>query len=289
MTAPDGNYIFPGRTATAEELRECIRSFCDYSLYSAERELAEGKITLKGGHRAGFTGTAVVKNGSVTMINDISSINLRIASEYKGIAERLVRLTTAGNDMRGLIILGPPLSAKTTMLRDYARILSGFARTSVIDETGEIAAVYRGVPQNDVGMNCDVLDMYPKRTGIISAVRLMSPEYIICDEIGIEYKELAECAGKGIKLVISAHCGSMAEAADNPAVCSLVNAGAVNYAALLSGGEKIGRIKGLWRVKKSEDIGCCGSCNDLYAGGSRVFIGAETAVRTVKACNYADK
>lgn len=274
VETPDERHILRDTIASSDELRACIKYFCDYSLYSAEREIADGRITLKGGHRAGFTGTAVIKCGTVTAIKDISSINLRIAAEHKGIAEKLMSLTAFERDMKGLLLLGAPMSAKTTMLRDYARLLSAFARTSVIDENGEIAAVYKGVAQNDIGLNCDVLDMFPKTEGIMRAVRLLSPEYLICDEVGAEYEQLADCAGKGVKLILSAHCGSMEEAADNRAVRALIDAGAVNYCALLGCGAEIGKVKGLWRVSKSEDIGGCGSGSDLYGCRSRVLVGA---------------
>lgn len=282
-------YVCKRVTVLPDELRECIKYFCDNSIYSAERELAEGRITLRGGHRAGFVGTAVIKGGEITAIKDISSIDLRIASERKGIAEKLMSLTAFERDLSGLLLLGPPMSAKTTMLRDYARLISGFARTCVVDENGELAAVYRGLPQNDVGLNCDILDMFPKEEGIMRAVRYMSPEYIVCDEIASEYKRLAECAGKGVKLVLTAHCGSMAEASRNVAVRTLVDAGAVNYIALLGSGGEIGKVKGLWRVNKVEDIGGCGSGGDLYGGRSRVFIGAEASVLTVKGAAVAHR
>ena len=274
VETPDERHICRDTLASPDELRACIKYFCDYSLYSAEREIADGRITLKGGHRAGFTGTAVIKGSEVTAIKDISSINLRIAAEHKGIAEKLMSLTVFERDMKGLLLLGAPMSAKTTMLRDYARLLSAFAKTSVIDENGEIAAVYKGVPQNDIGLNCDVLDMFTKTEGILRAIRLLSPEYIVCDEVGAEYKTLADCAGKGVKLILSVHCGSMEEAAENRAVCALIDAGAVNYCALLGSGAEIGKVKGLWRVNRSEDIGGCGSGSDMYGCRSRVLVGA---------------
>ncbi|MBQ3843125.1 MAG: hypothetical protein II820_10595 [Ruminiclostridium sp.] len=281
VETPSRRHTCTGTSVTADNISACVKHFCGYSLYSAERELSEGRITLRGGHRAGLVGTAVTHGDRVTAMKDISSVNLRIAAEHKGIAEKLVSLAALESGMKGLVLLGPPLSAKTTMLRDCARIISSFAKTVIIDETGEIAAMYRGVPQNDIGVNCDVLDMFPKKEGIMRAVRLMSPEYLICDEVMSEYEELAECAGRGVKLILSVHCGSMAEAAQNSAVRALTDSGAVNYAALLSGGGDIGRVKGLWRVNGSEDIGSCGSGNDLYRGRSRVLVGAQTAVQNV--------
>lgn len=274
VETPGERHICAGVKASPVDLNKCIGYFCDYSLYSCERELSEGWITLRGGHRAGFTGTAVIRDGKVATIKDISSIDLRIASERKGTAEKLLSLTAPEPDLRGLLLLGAPMSGKTTVLRDYVRLLASFARVAVIDERGEIAAVHNGVPQNDIGLNCDVLDLFPKEEGIMQAMRSLSPEYIVCDEVGAEYERLAECAGRGVKLILTAHCGSMREAADNRAVRYLTDCGAVNYAALLMSGRDIGRIAGLWRVGKSENIGSCGSGGDLYRCRSRVLGGA---------------
>lgn len=278
VETPRERHICAGIKATLSDINKCIGYFCDYSLYSCEKELAEGWITLKGGHRAGFTGTAVIRGGKVTAIRDISSIDLRIASEHKGCAEKIMSLTAFETGFRGLLILGAPLSGKTTVLRDYARLLGSFARTAIIDERGEIAAVYNGVPQNDIGVNTDVLNLFPKEEGIMQAVRSLAPEYLVCDEVGGEYERLGECAGKGVKLVLSAHCGSMEEAADNTAVKYLIGCGAVNYAVLLMKGAQTGKTAGLWRINGIEDIGGCGRGNDLYRGRSRVLGGTETPV-----------
>ena len=289
VETPRERHICAGVKADLADIGKCISYFCDYSLYSCEKELSEGWITLKGGHRAGFTGTAVTRGGSVTTIRDISSINLRIAAEHRGIAEKLMSLTAFEKGFRGLLILGAPLSGKTTMLRDYARLLGSFARTAIVDERGEIAAVYNGIPQNDIGVNTDVLDHFPKEEGIMQAVRSLSPEYLVCDEAGGEYERLGECSGKGVKLILSAHCGSMEEASDNRTVRYLADCGAVNYAALLMNGSNTGEISGLWRINGIEDIGGCSRGNDLYRGRSRVLGGAETPVYAASGAVGADR
>ena len=287
VETPSERYLCRDTLVSCEDIHKCVKFFCDYSLYSRERELAEGRITLKGGHRAGFTGTALMRAGEITALRDISSVNLRIAAEHKGIAEKLMSLTVFERDLRGLLLLGAPLSAKTTMLRDLARLISAFARTSIIDENGEIAAMYNGVPQHDIGLNCDVLDMFPKAEGIMRAVKLMSPEYLICDEVGGEYRTLAEQAGKGVKMILTAHCGDMREAACNTAVRTLVSSGAVNRIALLGSGTEIGKVKGLWRVSNAEDIGGCGNGSDLYRCGSRILNASEKKVRTAPISSVA--
>ena len=54
----------------------------------------------------------------------------------------------------------------------------------VVDERGEIAAMYMGVPQNDVGIRTDVIENISKAKGMRMLIRSMAPEVIACDEIG---------------------------------------------------------------------------------------------------------
>ena len=223
------------RKATPEEIAECIKSFCHYSLHSYERELREGFITLKGGHRAGFCGSAVLHDDRIDTIKNISSINIRIAREITGTAEPLEQ-TVFSENFRGLLIAGRPMSGKTTVLRDLCRIIGNKYKLAVIDTRSEIAATYSGQPQNDIGVYTDVLNGYPRSEGIEIAVRTLSPEYIACDEITGETNFTDICLNSGVKLIFTAHCGSMAQAQNIP----LVKSGAISHIAFLGG--KLGQI-----------------------------------------------
>ena len=44
--------------------------------------------------------------------------------------------------------------------------------------------MYRGIPQNDVGIRTDVIENISKPEGIKILIRSMAPEIIACDEIG---------------------------------------------------------------------------------------------------------
>lgn len=272
VETPEERFICSNTKADIEGIYECIKHFCDYSLYSFENEIAEGYITLKGGHRAGFSGTAVIRNGKVHTIKDISSLNIRISCQHWGCAEKLFSLTAFMQDFRGLLIFGPPLSAKTTVLRDYCRLVSAFKKTVLIDDRGEISASFRGVPQNDIGLNCDVLSGFPKKEGILRAVKTLSPDFIFCDEVTGEYNELLECSGLGIKPVITMHCGSVSELRINTGASKLIASSVVNYICYLEKGRRIGKIGGLWRVDDAEAFDCLNDSNNIYISRSNSLL-----------------
>lgn len=232
------NQLYTNFVAEAEDLAQCFKYLCGHSVHSHEEEIKEGYISLKGGHRAGICGTAVIQNGEIINLRNISSINLRIAKEYKGSADKLME-TVFANGLCSVLIIGPPASGKTTILRDLARQLSFYKNTykkiAVIDERGEIAAVNGGVPGCDVGKTTDVFTAYPKAEGITMAVRTMSPEFIICDEVGTkdECEALLGCMGAGVKIAATIHAGSFNELAARPQGQMLLNQGIFDKAVVL--------------------------------------------------------
>ena len=78
------------------------------------------------------------------------------------------------------------------MLRDIVRSIStgikeiNFTGINVglVDERGEIAALYKGIPQKDIGIRTDILENIPKSIGIKMLIRSMSPQIVVADEIG---------------------------------------------------------------------------------------------------------
>ncbi len=190
--------------ADRQTIENVVHTICDYSVYSRQNEISEGFVTLRGGHRAGICGTAVLSSGTVSNIRDISSVNLRIAREVRGCADGFL---LRNPDLRGgVLICGAPNSGKTTFIRDLARQLSYSYKISLLDARGELAACVGGEPQNDVGL-CDVYCGYPKSVAMLQAVRSMSPDIIICDEIGSakELEALEECRRCGVSVVATAH------------------------------------------------------------------------------------
>lgn len=193
---------------SAEEIADCFAEICRYSVYSYEEEIARGFITLDGGHRVGICGTAVTKNGKITSLKDISGLNIRIAHQVRGCADELYERVFS-NGLHSLLLAGKPLSGKTTVLRDLARRLGERHRVVLIDSRGELSASVRGTPSFDIGLNTDALCGCEKSEGIMLCIRSLSPEIIICDEIGNDEAAVEQAMFCGVKMIASAHADSM--------------------------------------------------------------------------------
>ena len=198
---------------SAGEIEEFFAEICRYSVHSFQEDIARGFVTLDGGHRVGICGTAVKENGRIVFIKDISGLNIRIAHQIKGCSDgifnRFFSLEAGG--LCSLLIAGKPLSGKTTILRDLARRLGERHRVTVIDSRNEISASVRGMPSLDVGLNTDVLCGCGKSEGIMLALRSLSPEVIICDEIAHDEAAVEQALFCGVKIIASAHSASLKE------------------------------------------------------------------------------
>lgn len=208
---------------TQVQMRECISYLTGYSPYILEEEMRQGFLTIEGGHRIGISGHASYHNGNQGMVTDcvsaIGAINIRVAHEKKGCAANLIPWMRKGEGWYHTILFSEPGAGKTTCLRDCIRILSsgeGLHRgykVGVIDERSEIAACHMGVPQNDLGPRCDVLDNCPKSIGMRMMLRSMSPEFLAVDELGSreDFDVMQEAAQSGVYVIGTMHAGNILE------------------------------------------------------------------------------
>ncbi len=232
-----------------KDLQEIVFYLSRRSLHTYQDMIAKGFIPLRGGCKAGVVGRAVMKNGSVYSVSSFNSVNIRVSRAFYGCSRDLIE--KVGEDCASFLIIGAPLSGKTTVLRDLCRFYSGKERlnpykTAVIDERDEIASRSFGYGI-DVGVHTDVLTLYPKAIGTEIAVRTLSPDIIILDEIGSddEARAMLSAVNTGVNFIATAHGASMEEVLRRPNIKRLVNAGAFKKAVVLYGKEKPCKVKEL--------------------------------------------
>ncbi|NBJ70185.1 MULTISPECIES: stage III sporulation protein AA [Clostridia] len=202
-----------------------IQQLSDYSLYRMEEELREGYMTIEGGHRVGLSGKVNTLHGSVKAIQYITFLNIRIAKQKVGTANKVISYLYQQGYVNTLII-GAPQTGKTTLIRDIARMISSgwkhipSNKVGIIDERSEIAASIKGIPQHDVGARTDVMDACPKAEGMMMMIRSMSPEVLIVDEIGgqKDVDALMEALHAGVAVVCTVHGHSLEELKRRPGV-----------------------------------------------------------------------
>ncbi|NLN14967.1 MAG: stage III sporulation protein AA [Tissierellia bacterium] len=197
-----------------EDINNSFQLITNHSVYAFSEDIRKGYITIRGGHRVGIGGKVVYNKEGIEFINTISSLNIRIARQKKGVSNHLLPyLIDKVMNPYNTLIISPPQCGKTTLLRDIVRNLSNGKSTvrgfkiSLIDERSELAGVYNGIPQLDVGIRTDVLDGCLKADGIMMVIRAMSPDIIAVDEIGgaEDIRAIYEALRAGIKLIATIH------------------------------------------------------------------------------------
>ena len=216
------------------EILQIVERLCENSIYAYKNQICEGFITIKGGHRVGLTGSCVIENGKITNIKYISSLNIRIAREVKNCSTRILReiIDIENKTIYNSIIVAPPGRGKTTILRDIIRRLSdGIEEINfrgktcgVVDERGEIAAMYKGTPQKDVGIRTDIIENVSKNKGIHMLIRTMAPEIIACDEIGSkeDVEAIHYALYSGVKGIFTMHGKNVEDIKNNKQIYELI-------------------------------------------------------------------
>lgn len=231
-----------GIKVARDDIRRTFDSLCQYSIHSHASQISNCFITVPSGHRAGICGTAVYGTGRIETVRDISGINFRIARQVTGCADKIMKDIMKSRP-RSILLCGEPACGKTTVLRDLCRQLGNKYNVSLIDERCEIAAVSRSSAKNDVGINTDIFSGFSKCEGINSALRVMSPRIIVCDEIGTkEDTDAVESAfGCGVCIAATVHGGSPDDIFRRKNIRRLIEMGVFEYMAFIREGnvEKI--------------------------------------------------
>ena len=223
--------VYSDAIHTKEELDNTFRRICASSSYTHRNEIRSGYVTLPGGHRVGILGSAVLSDsGRLEGMRDIYGLVFRIARDIPLSVPSLSEAMFRGGRIRNLLIAGPPCSGKTTVLRSLCKALAQRCQVSVVDEREELFPGNRILP-----VGCDVLRGYPKAVGILQALRTLSPQVVICDEIGTsdEIRAMADGLRSGVSFVVSAHAFDEYDLLLRPPVRRLIFGGGVDLVAFL--------------------------------------------------------
>lgn len=170
---------------------DIVRIACNNSIYAYEQMLANGYFTLADGTRFGVAG----KYTSSGVFQEYTSICIRVPHCVSCATAQVMSALYDGSTL----IVGLPGVGKTTLLRDIAKQLSAKFNVVVVDERGELDV-------ENVLSNCDVLKWTSKLAGFEMAIRCLSPDYIICDELGFDDQSwLAKALSAGVKVVATLH------------------------------------------------------------------------------------
>ena len=234
---------------TVRDLELTVEIATRASAYAALERVRQGFFTVKGGHRIGLCGSVWTDNGQVKNLRRLSSLDLRIAHAIPGCGEGVLEALTPGGKFSGALIIAPPGGGKTTLLRDLCRLLSDGnhtppLRVGLADERGEVAALWEGVPQFDVGAHTDVLEGCPKAQGLLMLLRGMNPQVLACDEVSdpADIHALETCANCGVALLATAHAASVEDLKQKPFYRALLSTGVFPQAVVLDR-QNMGRFR----------------------------------------------
>lgn len=208
-----------------QDIKHTVNCLCDGSVYRYGDTLKKGYIVTPDGIRAGICGQAIYENGSLSVVDNYTCINLRIPRRVQGCAAPIMRHISL-DGLKSMLIFSPSGVGKTTLIREMAIQLSRKYRVAVVDEKGEILP---SCFASSCGM-CDILSGYSKHEGMELAVRMMSPQVIICDEIGMadDIPAILSVQNSGVPLIATVHCDSKPALFLKPNIKRLCECGVFN-------------------------------------------------------------
>lgn len=219
-----GRTVALGITLRGEELQEILFRMCRGSLYAHAESLRQGYVTLEGGIRVGISGRAAVEDGRIIGIRDPDGLTVRIPHAVRFDVTPPIDRLFSGGQVASLLVYAPPGVGKTTLLREIARHAAKppHRRQTVLVDTRE--ELRMGL--DDTELCLCTLTGYPREIGIEIAVRTLSAELIVCDEIGsdADARAILHAANCGVPIVASAHAASVEELLRRPAIRSLHDA-----------------------------------------------------------------
>ena len=236
------NYI-----VQTKDILETLEKITENSIYTYEKQIANGFITLPGGHRVGITGNAVIENEKVISISHISGMNFRIAKQIVDCSDSVLKKLYE--------------QGESTILKDLIKKISegnmygNGINVGVVDERNEISAMHRGKEEINLGIRTDVITNIPKNIGIKMLIRSMAPKVIAVDEIGgkKDAESINYASKSGVKVLTTIHGNSLADVKNNKEINEIIENNLIEEIIVLDEKQK-GKIKESYCLNKEKNI-----------------------------------
>ncbi len=222
ITLKGKNQILNSQNVTQNDLNNILLNICEGSINVYENEISQGYITIDDGCRVGIGGEFFYNPVSKKyLLKELDSLNIRIAKNITQF-ENQDKL----NINKSSLIVGAPHSGKTSLIKLISKELSKNFRVAICDERNEISST---------SINCDVIKGIKKADAVSMATRTLNPEFIICDEIGLESesREILSATNTGVKFICSAHGENIKNVFNRPNIRVLLDNGIFEQAVFL--------------------------------------------------------
>ena len=96
--------------------------------------------------------------------------------------------------------------------------------------------MYKGIPQNDIGIRTDVIENVSKYNGMQILIRAMGPEVIACDEIGTkeDIEAIQYAINSGVKGIFTMHGSNMTSVKSNSEINKIIESKLIEKIIFLS-------------------------------------------------------
>ena len=233
-----------------KSIQNIVSKSANFSIYAVNEDIKNGFITLNNGIRIGITGQVVMEENKMQTIKNFSSLTIRFPHQIIGCSENIIEYLFQKNEFLNTLIISPPSSGKTTLLRDLVRSLASEKALNVllVDERNEISATTKGVNQLNIGEFCDTIINGNKYESIINGIRSMNPQVIATDEIGTkkDFEALKYASTCGVKLLCTIHGKNLNELKRKKEFEQFLTDKTFDRYIVLQGNAKKGQIEGIY-------------------------------------------
>ena len=224
-----------------EELNGVLRRVCDTAVFAHRDEIADGFISLKGGGRVGVCGYARYEGGRLIGVSAVSALVFRIPGGKCDLADKLHNYWR-NRDYSGMLICSRAGVGKTTAIRALVA-MAGDSRAAkrvvVVDERCEFdLGAYKSC-------TVDILRGYKRERGIEIAIRTMSADIVVVDEIGNEQdcEALMLAVGAGVSVLATTHGDDIKAIYKKRTIGALIDAQLFSSYAVITSSQGVRSLK----------------------------------------------